>query len=178
MTVTVTLSFDNVGQMVDFFRSTLPAPKVVPDGFVPTPILVRPAPTVTELMRAETNAQLAAAGIDPAPAPTPVAVETKPKRGRPRKENAASAAAEASRTAPVAVPAPSAAPAPAKTYTNVEALEHFKAVNEAKGMQACFDLLARYGAGGGFRDVKPEQYAAFVADCDAVVAGKDIAAAH
>lgn len=200
MTVTVTLSFDNVDQLVDFFRTTPAAPKIVPDARVVDDFLrrqmeaIEPPATTGLDSRDEVNAQLAAAGIEPRFDPElvredegpsevmePKTPAPKPKRGRPRKENAAPASDSAGTAASTAVTAPAAAPSPAptaKTYTNVEALDVFKKVKEVRGIQACFDLLARYGAGGGFRDVKPEQYPKFVADCEAVIAGKDIAAAE
>jgi hypothetical protein len=43
----------------------------------------------------------------------------------------------------------------------------------AKGMNGCLDVLSRYGAKFG-RELKPEQYAAFIAHAEKVAAGGEV----
>ena len=134
-----------------------------------------------------------------AAAPKPVVVEpVKAKRGRPRKaqpENAAPVEAMSlplptpEDSKPAAAPVLAAEPTPAVVLSKDSVLAALQGMHDhlvslsptpeagkKSALQACIDLLTRYGA-TRFGEVLPEQYPKFMADIADMLAGKDIAAA-
>lgn len=89
-------------------------------------------------------------------------VEPAPKKSRAKKEKPVE---------PLAPEAIEAAPAPTVTQKDVEAA--LDRLFDDKGIEVTRAVLSRFGVNRG-RDLKPEQYAAFVQKVEDVLAGKEV----
>jgi hypothetical protein len=89
------------------------------------------------------------------PVPVPASVAETPKKPRAKKAEA---------------PAPAPVTEAGKTLTTEDVQAALEKLFEAKGMGICLEVLSRYGAKFG-RELKPEQYADFIAHAGKVAAG-------
>lgn len=152
MSVKLTLEFESYEALVAF---------VVPN-----------AAAVNKANFSVTHPIVAPAAPSEATQPTQEAAPTEPKRrGRPPK--VAPAPSEAAQPAQEAAPSePSVVEAP----KHEQALAAQKALYDAKGAEACIVVLQRHGA-NRISEIKPEQRARFIQDCNDALAGKDLSAA-
>lgn len=118
------------------------------------------------------TAQAALAGTATPAAPAAPAAASRP-RGRPAGSKnppaaatpAAAAAVAATSATPAAATPAAAAEAPAGAITYDQVRDKFMKVGEKRGVSVATAILGRFGVKNG-RELKPEQYAAFIKDCD------------
>jgi hypothetical protein len=109
----------------------------------------------------------------PKPAPAPAKAPAKGKGARRARVSEPEAATAVPEPAPEPVPEPApepvpeAAPEPEATPTLDDAREALKALNDAAGMPACFEVLKEFSA-RRVSELQPEQMGPFIARCQAM----------
>lgn len=172
--VTLTFQFDSIEQMTEFCARCAPHKT---HSEVMNPSVTHPIAAPVNPARAETARQLDAAGVDPAQTEAPK------RRGRPPKVKPFVAEESISITATAAVAPQTPEPAAAVEVAAVAVPTHEavvaaqKALFDAKGAEACIQVLQRHGA-ARVSQVKPEQRAQFIKDCNDALAGGNPTAAH
>jgi hypothetical protein len=161
MTVRLTFEFDNIHQATEFCVRC--APHATERAVKENPSVSHPIVTPPEA----TSIVFDENGVK--------AAQPEPKRrGRPPKaqpvpaDNVKASAETAAESAPAA--------APVEFPKHEEAIAAQKALYDAKSADACIAVLQRHGA-NRISEIKPEQRARFIQDCNDALAGKDLSAA-
>lgn len=126
--------------------------------------------------RAEASAVSASPAESVPAAPLLPTAEAPKRRGRRSKAEIDAAKQAAKASAEIADQMQPADSAPVTPQTKEAAMAAFKALHEAKGMDACWTVLQRNGA-QRFSEVLERLYPQFIKDCKDAIAGKDLTAA-